>query len=134
MNIKKTIKEIVERVTNYGYIEDSRNNEVYYIIRINTDGSWLIENVDKDDSEVMEATANYIKIPLFHYKDDIFVEDEKDSLTLDLMFLITKWYNNLDREKLKEKQRQSANRTNKLLSKEKRSQAAKKAWETKRKQ
>jgi DNA topoisomerase IA len=92
MNTKKTIKEIVQKIVNEGYIGDGN----YYVIKIADDGSWVIEQVSSDYPAEIEYVKvdnyQFVYIPLSQYEDEQgIVEDERDALTLDLSYILAQW-------------------------------------------
>lgn len=123
MNIKKISKEISEYVDHNGFILESQNDEAYYVIHITHAGEWSIEQVDGELPASIIRTESQIAIPLPQYEDEL---DHKEALMLDLMFILSDWVRSIPYIK-------GAQKTNKNYSTKKRKEAAKKAWETRKK-
>jgi hypothetical protein len=91
---KEILKEIVNRIIDYGYHEGAE----LHVVKKNKTYAWDIVAVDGESTEVSYSSSSEgdkIEIPLKDYAEDNFLEDAKDELALDLMYLLSEWEEHL---------------------------------------
>lgn len=127
---KKTITGIVNKIVNYGYVDDVRNGQSYLIT--------FTKKGDEIEADIVALSGEHIgvqyasdengnpqlEVPLPEYNDEAFVEDEREALELDLSFLVGQWLADL---KHIEASREGGKKASANLTPEKRKERASKA-------
>jgi hypothetical protein len=103
---KKIIKEIVNRVIDYGY--DDGEHELH----LSFGGDWECVHI-QGEMDAVNYTSDALEMPIPEYEDEPFVEDKKAAFTLDLMQIISEWEQYLSRSS----QREGAKKTHAILKK-----------------
>jgi hypothetical protein len=100
---KKAIMDIVDHITYYDLTGEVANGQNYLVVFTRRNDGVISEVVALDGEHIGiqygsdEHGNPQLEIPLPAYENEIFVEDEKDALILDLTFLVGQWVADLKR-------------------------------------